>query len=239
MRRPSQQLSALLLSGFVILLVSCGGVASSSPGNSGIGGTGAGGGSATSGSVPQFSNVVLVVEENHSYSQVIGNGTMPFLNQLAAQNALATQYFADAHPSLPNYFMLTTGQPITFDDKFAGTVADDNIVRELVSAGKSWKVYAESLPAQGYTGNDVLPYVRHHNTFAYLTDVLGMAQAANLVPFSQFSADMTAGQLPNFSFVVPNLRHDAHDCPDGTQTCSDNTKLSAADSWLQQNIAPL
>jgi hypothetical protein len=86
---------------------------------------------------------------------------------------------------------------------------------------------------------DMPPYLRHHNPFIYFTDVIGTAQAANLVPFSQFSADLMAGQLPNFSFVAPNSRHDAHDCPDGAQSCSDNARLSAADTWLQQNIGPL
>ncbi|MGZ4812372.1 MAG: alkaline phosphatase family protein [Terriglobales bacterium] len=183
--------------------------------------------------------MVVVLEENHSYSQVIGNSAMPFLNQLATANSVATQYDANAHPSLPNYFMMTTGQLITLDNKFPGPVADDNMVRELMTAGKSWKSYAESLPSVGYTGGDKYPYVRHHNPFTYFTDVIGTAQAANLVPFPQFSADLSAGQLPNFSFIIPNLQHDGHDCLDGGTTCSDNDKLAAADTWLQQNIGPV
>jgi hypothetical protein len=50
-----------------------------------------------------FCPVVLLVEENHSYSQVIGNSAMPNFNSLAAQYGLATEYFAVAHPSIPNY----------------------------------------------------------------------------------------------------------------------------------------
>src|SRR5258708_10315432 len=86
---------------------------------------------------PTFSHVVLVVEENHSYSEVIGNASMPYLNSLASQYGLATQYFADAHPSLPNYLVLTTGLTETFDDTFIGTISDDNVIRELVKAGKT------------------------------------------------------------------------------------------------------
>jgi len=52
------------------------------------------------GVVPQFEHVVLVVEENSSYAQVIGNTAMPYLNSLATQYGLATQYFANTHPSL-------------------------------------------------------------------------------------------------------------------------------------------
>jgi acid phosphatase len=189
---------------------------------------------------PSAANVVVVMLENHSAAQVLGSPFMPFFNALASQFSLAGNYFANSHPSIGNYFMLTTGRLETTDDHFAGTVADDNIVRALTSAGKSWKAYMESLPAQGYTGNDVVPYVRHHDPFAFLTDVLdSSAQQNQLVPFPQFAADLAAGALPDFAFVVPNLENDAHDCPGEAPTCTDADKLAAADSWLQTNIAPL
>ena len=68
------------------------------------------------------------------------------LNSLASQYGLATQYFANTHPSIGNYFMLTTGQLVTNDDGFTRTVGVDNIVRDLIAAGKTWKSYAESIP---------------------------------------------------------------------------------------------
>jgi hypothetical protein len=66
---------------------------------------GCGGGSSgvpAAASVPQFQHVGLVVEENHSFSSVIGNSAMPYLNGLASQYSLATQYYADTHPSIGN-----------------------------------------------------------------------------------------------------------------------------------------
>lgn len=180
-------------------------------------------------SAQQFGHVVVVVEENHSYDEVIGNSGMPYFNSLASTYGLATQYYADLHPSIPNYFMLTTGDIVNVDDAFSGTVNSDNVVRELNAAGKSWKSYAESLPNPGYLGGDVYPYVKHHNPFAYFKDVTQQpAQAAKVVPFTQFSAELALGQLPNFSFVTPNLLNDAHD---GT--------LTQADNWLKANIGPL
>lgn len=180
-------------------------------------------------SQPTFSHVILVVEENHSYSDVIGSSAMPYLNTLASQYGLATQYFANGHPSMPNYLMLTTGRMETFDDNFSGTINDDNVVRELVKAGKSWKAYEESLPSPGYLGADVVPYVRRHNPFSYLSDVQSdSSQAANIVPFTQFASDLANNALPQFSFISANVNDDAH-----------NGTLAAADSWLQSNIAPL
>lgn len=181
------------------------------------------------GTVPQFGHVVLVVEENHSYSDAIGNSAMPYLNNLASQYGSATQYFANTHPSIGNYFMLTTGQIVTNDDAFTGTVSVDNIARDLIASGKTWKSYAESIPSQGYTGGDSYPYAKRHNPFAYFTDVVNSSsQVQNLVSLSQFNSDLANNQLPNFSFLVPNLLDDAHDGP-----------LQLADAWLQQNIAPL
>jgi hypothetical protein len=173
--------------------------------------------------------VVLVVEENHGYSSVIGNSGMPYLNSLAAQNSLATQYYANTHPSIGNYFMMTAGQIVTNDDSFNGPVNVDNLVRHLLQAGKTWKAYAESLPATGYIGGDSGAYLHRHNPLSYFTDVAGSSnQRQNLVPFSQFAPDLNNRQLPDFSFVTPNMFDDAH-----------NGSLQQADQWLQANIAPL
>src|SRR5690349_4733031 len=154
--------------------------------------------------IPQFTHVVLVVEENHSSERVIGNPVMPYLNRLADQNGLATQCYANTHPSIGNYFMLTAGQIITNDDSFTGTVSANNLVRILNANGKSWKSYAESLPSTGYLGGDIFPYIKRHNPFAFFSDVLTTAQASRIVPSWQLANDISSGQLPQFAFVAPN-----------------------------------
>jgi acid phosphatase len=214
------------LVGALLLLSSCGGGVG---GNRGIGG----------GTRASFDHVVVVVLENQDFSSIIGNASMPFLNSLASNNSLARQYFANAHPSIGNYFMMTTGQTITNDDAFTGMVSADNIVRQLTAAGKTWKIYAENLPSQGYTGGDVYPYLKHHNPFAYLTDVVGTPQANNILPFSQLSSDLGSNSLPNFSFIVPNAQNDMHDCPAGFSTCTLADKATNTDAWLQNNLAAL
>lgn len=178
--------------------------------------------------LPAFSHVFIVVEENHDYSSVIGAGAMPYLNSLASKYGLATQYYADAHPSIGNYFMLTTGAVITNNDNFDSTVTADNVVRHLIAAGKTWKSYEESLPSVGYISPDTTYYVRRHCPLSYFSDVVNSGQRNNLVPFSQFAKDLSGNALPQYSFITPNLCHDAHNC-----------SLSAADAWLKDNIGPL
>ena len=181
---------------------------------------------------PQFGHVFIVVEENASYADVIGSSSMPYFNSLANTYGLATNYYANLHPSIPNYFELTAGKTLTVIDSETPQsfpVSDDNVVHELIAAGKSWKSYAEDLPNAGYTGGNTAKYLVRHNPLAYMNDVQNTpAQAQNLVPFSEFAADLPTANLAAYSFIVPNSCDDAHDCP-----------LSTADAWLKTNIDPL
>ena len=190
---------------------------------------------------PASTHVVVVALENHQYSAIVGSPYMPYLNSLIAKGGLTTNYYANAGGSFPDYMMLTVGNEIATYAWWNGTVTQDNIVRALLAKGKTWKSYAESIPSVGYTGGTVYPYVKYHNPMAYFSDVINSpAQTANLVGLGQLSTDVAAGQLPNFTYIVPNLEHDAHDCPGGASaTCSDSTKLATADQWMQTNIDPI
>jgi uncharacterized protein YjdB len=177
----------------------------------------------------QFGHVFIVTEENTDYVDVIGSSSMPYLNGLAQQYGLATQYYANTHPSIGNYFELATGQILTNNDGSSTIENVPNIVRSLVGAGKTWKSYAESIPNACYLGGDTGNYARKHNIFPLLSDVANdPVQACNNVPFTQFATDLANGRLPAFSNIVPNLCNDAHDC-----------SLSTADTWLRNNIDPL
>jgi acid phosphatase len=195
---------------------------------------------AGSGKIPVVAHVFVLVEENHSYGSVIGNPVMPYTNSLAQQYALATQYYANRHNSLPNYFMLTVGDLVTTNDLYTGTVTQDNVVKALTSAGKTWKVYAESLPQPGFTAAANAPYARDHNPFTYFSDVLNSSsQTANIVPFTQLATDLQNGTLPDYAMIVPDLSNDGHDCPGEAGNCTDTQKLSNIDDWVKNNIGPL
>ena len=188
-----------------------------------------------------FKHIVLVLEENKNYDRVIGNHSAPYLNSLASEYGLSTNYYANTHPSIGNYFWLTTGQELTNDDNQTPSsfpVSVDNVVRRLTGSGVSWKAYAECMPNVGYTGGDTTcpngdNYYVRHVPLEYMTDVQNdPTQRNNLVPFEDpdvgFGHDVVNNTLPAYSFVTPDGCHDAHDC-----------SISVADNWLQQNIGPL
>ncbi len=178
---------------------------------------------AQAGSVPAFDHVILIVFENHDYPAVIGNDKLPNFNQLAQQNVLFTQYYAVAHPSLPNYLALTSGstQGIA-SDCMACFISAPNIADRLEAGGKTWKAYAEDMPSPCYVGN-TQQYDLNHVPFLYYDDIRTNPArcSSHVVPLSQLSTDLQNNQLPNFVFITPNLCHSAHNCA-----------LSAADAWL-------
>src|ERR1044071_8976427 len=125
---------------------------------------------------PVLGHVVVVAMENHSYNDVVGSPSMPYVNSLIGKYGVADGFYANVHGSFPNYAMLTAGELVTsagwgLPDDFP--ISIDNIEKQLLAAGKSWRVYAENLPSTGYLGGDQYPYVKRHNPFAYMSDNLG------------------------------------------------------------------
>src|SRR5204862_8062344 len=126
-----------------------------------------------SGAAP-VGHVVVVVEETTCHAHVVGGSQAAYLNSRTRQYGSATQCYANTQPSIGNYMMLPTGQVLTNDDgqtPQSFPVSANNVVRELLAAGKTWKSYAEDLPSVGYTGGDTGNYAVRHNPLAYIADV--------------------------------------------------------------------
>jgi hypothetical protein len=178
--------------------------------------------------VPASDHVFLLMLENHSYEQVVGNTNAPYLNSLIKTYGLATNYDANSHYSIPNYFWLTTGASVTNLDTTQAVFDVDNVTRYLLPAGKTWKAYEESIPSAGYTGPTVEPYEKNHDPFAYLSDVVNSMTNNNIVPYTQLATDIANNQLPNYALITPDSSHDGH-----------NTNLATVDAWLSANLPSL
>jgi hypothetical protein len=188
--------------------------------------------------IPAFSHIFEIVLENTSYEQLIGIAQAPYLNALATQYGLATQFYAITHPSLPNYFALTGGDlfgVITDCDPYKATCTQDkpNLADAIEQSGRTWVAYFESMPAPCGT-TQAFPYTMHYNPFVYYTDIVTNQQRcqAHVLPYNQaqFFASLSVGQVPNFVWLAPNLRHDMHE---GYST------IAQGDQWLATTVAKI
>lgn len=170
--------------------------------------------------VPRPDHVVIVMEENHASSEVIGSSAAPYINSLASQGALLTNSHAITHPSQPNYLALFAGSTFGLsDDSCPHTFMDANLAQELIQASDSFGGYLEDLPSVGYTGCKSSKYTRSHNPWVNFTNVPSSVS----MPFSSFPTNFSS--LPTVSIVVPSKQNDMHD---GT--------IEQADAWLKSNI---
>lgn len=172
--------------------------------------------------VPVFDHIVLVMFENHAYSQINGSSSAPTFNSLASQGAKFTQAYGVTHPSEPNYLAIFSGatQGIT-DDSCPHTFSGNNLGSQLIGAGKSFKGYSESMPSDGYTGCSSGTYRRKHNGWVNFSNV----PATSNLRYSVFPSSTNYASLPTVSFVSPNMCNDMHDCSVGT-----------GDTWLQNSL---
>ncbi|WP_406385813.1 alkaline phosphatase family protein [Streptomyces sp. NBC_01618] len=175
--------------------------------------------------LPAPDHVVVVVMENHGYVQVIGSSDAPYINHtLKAGGADLTRSFALTHPSEPNYYMLFSGSDQgRAKDRCTGvgSLTAPNLAAELITAGKTWASYNESLPRQGSTVCGSGYYTQRHTPWFGFSNV----PAGTAKTMAQFPAHFT--ELPKVSFVVPNLCDDMHTCP-----------VSTGDTWIKNKLGP-
>jgi hypothetical protein len=152
------------------------------------------------------SHVFMIVMENHSVSQAISK---PYTAGLAARYAVATNYHAVAHPSLPNYLALTSGSTWGIQDDGYHSLPAGGLGAQLTQAGVSWRAYMEGMGGDCMTSEQ--GYVVKHNPFAYY----GGACPPNVVPMTALRHDLGAG-TPRFVWITPDLCHDGHDCSAAT-----------------------
>src|SRR5205823_9958573 len=92
----------------------------------------------------------------------------------------------------------------------------------IEASRRSWTAYMADMPA-ACSATDSGLYAAKHNPFVHYTDIVSNAGrcASHVVPFSNFSSDLTNGRLSNFVWITPNLCNDMHDC-----------SIATGDAWL-------
>lgn len=175
---------------------------------------------------PRPQHVVVVIEENRSFKSMFGDAEVQYINQLAADGALFTQYFAITHPSEPNYQTLFSGGTHGVkDDSCPHNYQGPNLATSLKARRVSFAIYSEDLPQKGFEGcsSDNNLYRRKHNPVADYP-----SQADVNMPFTAFPDDYA--NLPVVAYVVPNMVDDMHD---GTALQADNWLKDKLDGYVQ------
>ena len=180
----------------------------------------------TSTTTLHYTHVIWVWMENHSYSTIIGSSQAPYINSLASECGLATNYHNISHPSLPNYMAATSGAGYSGIARFDGdcnpTGSCTTTAKSIFAQGETWKAYQESMPSK-CAKSDSGEYAVRHNPPPYYTTL--KTCSTDDVPYTQLATDLAASNLPAFSFITPNLIDDMHD---GT--------IADGDTWLSKNL---
>jgi hypothetical protein len=185
--------------------------------------------------LPVYGHIVIVVEENKDYDEVIGSTAAPYINDvLKAEGANLTLMYGEEHLSQGNYFWLFSGsdQNVGFEDQPpTQPLTASNLGQQLIAAGLTFKGYAEDLPSIGFTG-DFSPnglYARKHVPWISFSNVPNCQtiDCSSNLRFEDFPTDYN--DLPTVSFVIPNLDHDMHN---GAPPSS----VTAGDTWIKENL---
>jgi hypothetical protein len=199
---------------------------------------------------PTAPHIMLIVEENHSYSGtggVIGNSQAPFINSLAQTYLSATSWYAPFHGSPLDYMSLLAGNT---DGSTTKPSSDTTLADELTSKGITWGGFMEAMPSSCDTSNwpvgsnsSTAYYAPDHNPFIYYASTRTTAACQNNVPVAApstvpagpndpFATLMSSSSLPDFMFVVPDNCDEMHsECP-----ASGNNEPSNADAWMKYNM---
>jgi acid phosphatase len=183
---------------------------------------------------PTYKHVVIIMEENYSYSSIVGSSQAPYINSVIKSCGLATDYHNITHNSLPNYIGLTDGMSVSqlkpYDNDCTPgsgcevSASTNNLFNELASKG-GWKGYDESMPSP-CDKSDAGNYAPKHNPAVYYLDIktcstddvpLGTTSSSALL--KDFGNPTTA---PALAFVTPNLIDDMH-----------QGSIPAGDKWLK------
>ncbi|MGA2655379.1 MAG: alkaline phosphatase family protein [Gammaproteobacteria bacterium] len=192
--------------------------------------------------IDDFQKVVILVFENEDAEAAL---SFPTFTTIAEQGAYFDNYHAVARPSLPNYLSMIAGSYFGVNTNGPVDLNETTIVDLLEANGRSWKVYAEDYPEStsdnppGWNTNgcyiaDAYPldtklYRRKHNAFMNFITITNVAsRCAKIVNAeNNFSTDLTSGNLPDYSFFIPNIPHSGHD------------DMNIADQWLNDYMYPL
>ena len=178
--------------------------------------------------VPRYAHIIVIVEENKNYEQILDPAAAPNIADLAKTYGDATHFYGEVHPSEGNYVALVGGDTFGIhDDDWAlcrpgaatppcagsaapgyvdHTIHAPSLGDQLEAVGLTWKGYYESLPEPGS-----LAYIASDPAFDNGTrkTALYAAKHAGFVNFASVQKDpRRADRLVGFDQLKADLTAD-------------------------------
>ena len=189
-------------------------------------------------------HVIIVIEENHGYNQIIGSKSAAYINKLAREGAIFTDSHGITHPSQPNYLAIFSGttQGVTGDQCLQDSTSftTPNLAEALIKKNYSFKGFAETIPSTGFFKcyykkselTDQILYGRKHCPWVnWLGDKSNQVPVSLSQPMTEFPKNFN--KLPTVSFVIPNMDNDMHNLGGP----GDLAAIARGDKWLKKNLS--
>ncbi|KAI0555857.1 phosphoesterase [Xylaria curta] len=187
-----------------------------------------------------FDRFISIWLENQDFDKVVVDSAFADLKRFGI---LQTRYYAQTHPSQPNYLAAVGGDYWGLDHDEVVRIPSNvsTIVDILEPKDISWGGYFEGMPGPGYMAeasvgrpesqspNGTWDYVRKHNPFVSYDSInYDGRRLLNLLSLDDFQSDFAAGVVPQFVMISPDMLNDGH-----------NTTLDYATNWVREFLKPL
>lgn len=168
----------------------------------------------STGQPARYDHVIWITFENSDFSSIIGNAKLPYLNQMASNCGVATQFFGEGEPSLPNYLAMVSGSTQGIDDDRdppSPLLSADNLYHQVKSSGRQWRHYASKMPRncdrRDWPSSSAPFYAVHHEAAPYFADIAADCSRW-MVPLGSpsagaFVSDLRSGSFPAFAVIGP------------------------------------
>lgn len=161
------------------------------------------------GDLSKFDRLIYIVLENKDYRDVIKNATF---KKFLTQGASFSQFYAETHPSQPNYIAMIAGDTLGVNSNSNVNLTQNHLGDLLEEGGIDWRVYAENYPGKCFLKGSSGSYARKHVPFLSFINVQNNAErCAKVQNFDRFAKDWRDHKLPAFTMIIPNNKNNGHD----------------------------
>jgi hypothetical protein len=184
---------------------------------------------------PSYTHIIVIMEENLSYSTWRTTAKAPYAHQLASSCGEETNFHAATHPSQPNYMAATSGAATGV----GVMTSNDNIFHQMQVAGLTWRNYVESMTSACQKATTTY-YKPGHNPAYWYTNLRSPVNTCTTfdVPMSPaLDNAITDDNLPSYAWITPNLC-DAFYWHTGCST-PQSQSINQGDKWLSTFIPRL